>query len=319
MISIVVPVYNKQKDLKRCVESLLHQSYADFEVVLVDDGSNDGSAALCDELAKTDSRINVVHTENRGVSNARNVGIAMIRGDYITFVDADDWVDTDFLQAFVSNQEDGIDMLMQNICQHYEGNEETLAIESGVYSDKNKIADIMLTFRSGCAVLFKADIIRNNNILFNDKLYWGEDFDFILRYASHVASLKVDSEARYHYDMPSETKDYGHRNQLHTCIYTYCSLLNLTSDESVLRKFRSTHLDWAIEELMYFPREQKDELPELLDGFARMYYPHLAESKRKTFRHRLFKVLCVSDNTKYIYNLSRFIVTIYESLNHLRK
>lgn len=92
MISVIVPVYNVEKYLEKCVESLCRQSYSNLEIILVDDGSTDSSGCLCDELAKTDSRIKVIHKKNGGLSDARNAGLDIAAGDYIGFVDSDDYV-----------------------------------------------------------------------------------------------------------------------------------------------------------------------------------------------------------------------------------
>ena len=107
-VSVVVPVYNSKQYLKRCLESLLHQTYDYLEIILVDDGSTDGSFDICDELAKKSKKIKVIHQNNRGVTAARNHGIKECTGDYITFVDSDDWIDVDFIEnavdAFKRNQ-----------------------------------------------------------------------------------------------------------------------------------------------------------------------------------------------------------------------
>lgn len=91
-ISIIVPVYNEKKYLYRCVNSIINQTYINFELILVDDGSKDGSQDLCDELEKTDKRIKVIHKKNGGLSSARNEGISISKGKYIGFVDSDDWI-----------------------------------------------------------------------------------------------------------------------------------------------------------------------------------------------------------------------------------
>ncbi|MDV4357675.1 glycosyltransferase, partial [Enterococcus faecium] len=94
-ISIIVPVYNVEKYLKKCVDSILGQTFTDFELLLIDDGSTDNSGSICDELAKTDNRIKVIHKENGGLSDARNIGIEVAKGDFIGFIDSDDYIDED--------------------------------------------------------------------------------------------------------------------------------------------------------------------------------------------------------------------------------
>lgn len=93
LISVIVPVYNVEEYLGRCVRSIVGQTYGNLEIILVDDGSKDGSGALCDELAKTDSRIRVIHKPNGGLSSARNAGIDAAKGEYLAFVDSDDWIE----------------------------------------------------------------------------------------------------------------------------------------------------------------------------------------------------------------------------------
>ena len=98
LISVIVPVYNAEKYLCRCIDSILAQTYKDFELLLIDDGSKDSSGAICDEYAAKDSRVRVFHKENGGVGFARNVGLDHAQGDWVTFVDSDDWVDVCWLQ-----------------------------------------------------------------------------------------------------------------------------------------------------------------------------------------------------------------------------
>ncbi|BDP46005.1 glycosyltransferase family 2 protein [Enterococcus faecium] len=97
-----VPVYNVEKYLKKCVDSILGQTFTDFESLLIDDGSTDNSGSICDELAKTDNRIKVIHKENGGLSDARNIGIEVAKGDFIGFIDSDDYIDED-MYAFLYN------------------------------------------------------------------------------------------------------------------------------------------------------------------------------------------------------------------------
>ena len=102
MLSIIIPVYNAEKYLRRCIESVIAQTYGDWEMILVNDGSKDGSLAICQEYAAKDKRISVLDKPNGGPSSARNVGLEQSRGEYVYFMDADDWVETKFLENFVS-------------------------------------------------------------------------------------------------------------------------------------------------------------------------------------------------------------------------
>lgn len=110
-ISVIVPVYNAEKYLHRCIDSILNQTFPDFELLLIDDGSKDQSGEICDEYAKKDSRVKVFHKENGGVSSARNVGIDNAVGEYICFCDSDDWVEKTWLLSFFERMCDN-DMLI---------------------------------------------------------------------------------------------------------------------------------------------------------------------------------------------------------------
>ena len=98
-LSIVVPVYNVERYLNQCIDSILGQSFIDFELIIVNDGSSDSSGSICDEYAQADQRVTVIHTENRGVVTARRTGVDRARGEYTTFVDSDDWIDSDFYRS----------------------------------------------------------------------------------------------------------------------------------------------------------------------------------------------------------------------------
>ena len=104
-ISIIIPVYNAENYLRRCIDSVLSQSFTDFELILVDDGSKDKSPQICDEYASQDTRVRVIHKANGGVSAARNDGLDIAKGEYITFIDSDDWVERDYLST-LSNYRD---------------------------------------------------------------------------------------------------------------------------------------------------------------------------------------------------------------------
>ena len=127
LISVIVPVYNVEAYLEKCVNSILHQTYKNIEVILIDDGSTDNSGAICEALAAADSRIKVLHKSNGGVSSARNLGIAVASGAYICFVDSDDWIEPTMYEEMLSFMEKeqldlvecGINLVTNNISNKY--------------------------------------------------------------------------------------------------------------------------------------------------------------------------------------------------------
>lgn len=200
MISIIVPVYNAEKYICRCVESILKQSYCDFELILVDDGSMDSSLELCTLFAQKDSRIRVIHQKNQGVSSARNCGISIARGDYIAFVDIDDYIHKDMLKKMlfqIQNTDaeiavcDSVAVLSDD-----EMELETIhTLEDNRILEKNLVHPSILVELAGAVwrCLYSADLIRKNNIIFPLGLKISEDRIFNLYamgYAERIVYLK---------------------------------------------------------------------------------------------------------------------------------
>ena len=110
LISIIVPVYNAEQYLEKCVNSIINQTYTNLEIILVDDGSPDNCGAICDEYAKKDSRIKVIHKSNGGVSSARNRALECLTGEYVAFVDSDDYIHQDYINVLYNALSDGVDL-----------------------------------------------------------------------------------------------------------------------------------------------------------------------------------------------------------------
>ena len=185
IVSIIIPVYNAEKFIESCIRSVIAQSYSDIELILIDDGSMDTSGVICDENAQKDARIRVIHKRNEGVSIARNVGIREARGEYITFLDADDQMKKECIANLMQAKEyplvvcgyektgfkNGIDgpKLSQPI---------TVGIE--LAERWNSTAETWWWFVWG--KLYRRDVIINNNLAFNSGMIYLEDFCFVLDY-----------------------------------------------------------------------------------------------------------------------------------------
>ncbi len=119
LISVIIPIYEVEEYLKKCVDSVLAQTYKNLEIILVDDGSPDNCPAICDEYAKKDSRIKVIHKENGGVSDARNAGLAIAKGEWLSFIDSDDWIADEYIERMFSNIQEA-DMVICGLTFFYE-------------------------------------------------------------------------------------------------------------------------------------------------------------------------------------------------------
>ena len=186
-LSVIVPVYNTEKYLRECIDSILAQTFTDFELILVNDGSTDGSGAICDEYAKQDERIRVIHQENGGITVARKSGVRVARGEYVTFVDSDDWIDKDMYRMMLSWEP--VDIV---ICNMIRATNESLfeincCVNSGRY-DKQTLIDhfypvMLFDFAqcqpavrpSLCNKLIRREIIRNVINHVADGITYGED------------------------------------------------------------------------------------------------------------------------------------------------
>ena len=198
MISVIVPVYKAEKYLHRCVDSILTQTYTDFELLLINDGSPDNSGAICDEYAAKDSRVRVFHKENEGVSSARNLGLDNAKGEYVTFCDSDDYVGEDWLMAYSEAIKESLDFAIQGI--YYIINKGELETKRLVpykgcnLNDKRNLIVQLISYGVyGYPVtkLFKRQIIEDNHISFDTNSAFREDEQFFSKYLEYVTSLGV--------------------------------------------------------------------------------------------------------------------------------
>ncbi len=189
--------------LPKCIESLLNQTVSNFEIILIDDGSLDSSGMLCDMYAQIDTRIRVFHLENKGVSFARNKGLNEAKGEYVVFVDSDDYIDDSYIESLLQN--DKYDLVISGyriensvgrevLTRYY--NRSDISI-----NDKNSLGTCFVQgcFNYAVAKRFRASIINNNNIRFNETLSLGEDTVFVLDYLKHCQTISVLDISHYHY------------------------------------------------------------------------------------------------------------------------
>lgn len=189
-VSIIVPVYNVEQYLPSCIDSILSQSYYDFELILVDDGSTDGSGVVCDTYAQKDGRIRVFHKKNGGASSARNVGIVNVTGEWLCFVDADDELLPNGLKVMVEGISDGINMVMAG----YKIYDEKGSLVYSIKEEKSCLKDKESTAKEMYAPsdfwyqgyiwgkLLKVLEIKKHNILFFEDVYFNEDRLFLTQF-----------------------------------------------------------------------------------------------------------------------------------------
>lgn len=214
LVSVIVPVYKvKEQLLRKSIESILNQSYKNIQVLVVDDGSPDESGNICDEYAKKDERMNVFHIENGGVSNARNYALDRVQGDYILFVDSDDYIEEDCVEILVKTmQHQNADCVM---CSAFRVKEETLEIEGSTKSgseENYRKLDTEQAIARLCymeqpydgydigtvwGTLYKTSLMRD--IRFNSRMRIGEDFEYKFRVLQRCQDIVCIERKLYYY------------------------------------------------------------------------------------------------------------------------
>lgn len=217
--SLILPVYNVEKYVKRCVNSLLRQEYTDYEIILVDDESTDSSGSICDKLADKNNNIFAYHKENGGLSDARNYGMDRAKGNYILFIDSDDWVDEKLLISLHNHlNKSNVDILKFGFQKMQEGNYKNTFFSYfniGVY-DRRQIEETILPYTIGPKRLFcyeqnacksvwshvySLNFLRENNIRFvSEREILNEDYLFNLHTLLYAKSLEVTHYILYYYD-----------------------------------------------------------------------------------------------------------------------
>lgn len=205
LVSIVVPVYNAKDYLEACLDSIINQSYENIEIILIDDGSNDGSGDILDLYATKDNRIRVVHNTNHGVSYTRNYGVKFATGSKILFIDSDDTVDLDYVKKLVVPLESGVCDLV--ICGINDVKVATNRMRPRKFPEKltGKLQEdfcalfIMPIITGPVTKLYDTNILRRNNICFSEDISFNEDVMFNLHYLKYVDNYKIVKESLYNY------------------------------------------------------------------------------------------------------------------------
>lgn len=206
-ISVIVPVYNVEKYLRCCIDSILAQTFTDIEVLLVDDGSTDSSGAICDEYAEKDSRVRVFHKENGGVSSARNLGLDGAIGKWIMFVDSDDMVAPVICELLISNADDGVmptcalQKFSDEFCNTY--------VENGVSFTTYDIREFeKISVDGPVAKLYERELI-GDNLRFNEEISFAEDALFNCQYYCRVKKFTITNNKLYYYRVLQRSLSHG--------------------------------------------------------------------------------------------------------------
>lgn len=280
-VSVVVPVYNAEKYIKTCVNSICNQSYKNLEIILVDDGAKDNSPQICDELQKEDGRIKVIHKKNEGAGKSRNRGIDIATGDYILFVDSDDYIKSTLIEKCVkaadcsnaaivmfgvenvTEDENLIGYIVPYSDQYVFRNEEVTEefLPDVIFSENKEKRNIEMP--ACMANFYSMDIIRKISWHFeSEKQYLSEDFYSLLKIYKHIQKVTVLNEALYCYRHGHESLSSSSRLMNYKEIkkyYNQCVLLcrELGYNDKVLRNISEPYLSFVITCLKLTARQEE--------------------------------------------------------------
>lgn len=220
--SIIVPVFNAESTLDKCVESILAQTFSDWELLLIDDGSVDSSGLMCDEFSKKDTRIRSFHKQNGGPSSARNMGLNLAKGEYICFCDSDDWVEKNWLLNFFKCTDS--DFIITGFSACGWNGKNTNAVVScdtsfGTMPDDAFNLFSMMNDSGNVGYLwcrcFRRELIEKGNLCFDERFRILEDECFIFEYMLTISNYVMLSSADYHYTVPDFNSKYNELDAFH--------------------------------------------------------------------------------------------------------
>lgn len=288
LVSIIIPVYNCRKYLTKCIKSIRAQTFTNLEIILVDDGSRDGSGYLCDKMAAIDPRITVFHKENSGVSATRNYGIDIANGKYITFVDADDWLPLNAIELLynrISQDEADLSYGSTEIIMDYR-NKKILSGEESIGKQNNGkewVAFIKKVAPGVLGKLYRRSILIDNAIRFPLGIKAGEDTQFFMDYLKISNRISTISDVVYYYNqinMSSATRKYyeDYNEWMLKCIKKYRDVVQTincsqTEKESTIEVIALRYGDWMCRHYIEFSGKNQKTAMDLIEDAIDKIHP----------------------------------------------
>lgn len=336
LISIIIPMYNCERQLSRCIESVQNQKEKNLEILLIDDGSTDQTLAIAQKYESEDERITVFSQSNRGVSYARNLGLKFARGEYIMFVDADDYIELDMVSSFNIEIKKGYDMVISNICADriYTHDENLLNYFWETYRiDSKKLDKVISEYLSGdlkeqiaysvCNKIFKKKLLVKNNIFFNNDIKIGEDMIFVLSYMLLCKNIKFINKNYYHYciedgsAMNNDTTDYSLAYD-----ETLVALMNNIGSYSSNINVKNAIHSWSLETFIVIINSKKVLTMNWKDFkmyftktllISDIYYKAIHCSRAQNIKRKLLRKAMSMNSPQLVYLLILFNKFLYRS------
>lgn len=308
-----MPVYNVREDwLRKAVESVLHQTLEDIEVILVNDGSTDRSPGICDEYANRDPRVRVLHQENRGVGGARNAGLKAANGKYILFVDADDWIKTMACEKlFQKAEQDGLDVLFCGTIGYWDHVDDYFTyddfsrlppgvLEKSLSRNDDEILDHLFCMNTmASSKLFKKDFLIQNDLSFVEKIFF-EDTEFFFRFVLRTERFGFVQDGLYFYRMNVANSIMGSKDHKHFDILRVTAYIKDTlQKEGVFERLKEAYYNTMICTIYYrydqIKKEYRKEFKNLIVGYF----------KRNPLTREELQLLTAGAGKSYAYFMGR--------------
>ena len=287
MISVIVPIYNSEKHLNKCVDSILNQTYKDLEIILIDDGSTDNSPKICDEYAKNDNRIKVIHKENGGLSSARNAGLKIATGEYITFVDSDDYIDvTMYEKMHASIKKPNADICMcgsKTVDKNCKEIARDILPDDCLFTGEDIILNFVIKLKTAVwNKLFRYEIVKN--IHFPPGRVHGEDLVFLSMFLDKTTTMSTVSDACYFY--------FKRQNSITTSRFSerafdeiYCKDISRENFVNTFPEYSQLFLVWPFKARMNILRKIITTCPEKYKKTQKDYTEYILLNQKKVFKY----------------------------------
>ena len=256
-VSIIIPAFNVETYIKRAIESCINQTYTNIEIIIIDDGSTDDTFHIIKKYALIDSRIKVISQNNKGVSNARNSGIKNVKGDYVCFLDSDDWLENNAIETFINDENKKEGYLNSYCCQEvYLCNEkvmkkETLKTKKNTILEKEEALEACCNLdyhlQSSCYKFFSMSIIRKYNLSFKEEIYYGEDGLFVFEYLYYQKGIIYQEKKIWNVlsrENSATTLPFNSKNI--TALDVYNHLIKLDVSDNVKKAMHSYFVNKAL-------------------------------------------------------------------------
>lgn len=319
-LSIIIPCYNIEPHISKCVESILEQTFNDFELLLINDGSKDNTLEICREYEQKDTRVKVYSHDNKGVSYTRNRGIELAQGECILFIDGDDYVKPDYLEKLVANYADGIWPIcgMINVkkgeVKENENFKKLLTLFPDKVVNKENIFEVLAhhSLSSPCARVYSKTILAEKKILFPEDVTYQEDLLFNLEYCKHIEQVRLLNYFGYYYiehQVSSTGRYHKNFNHIEDLFLSLSSLVKTKRDKEIVQEFIFQTILRKITNIFHpdCPKSRNKKLKELKDILQSESYSFMYSFISKSEINIILKLMLRLKSPFLLFNYYRLL------------